>query len=88
MLGRLLQWRVMIDCEVLLSNSRQPLEDRPLIAIAHGVSSILDDVKQFRFVQPEVAYFHTTPPRLTLLKVMAQGEPDEKLWRERNVCCF
>jgi hypothetical protein len=39
-------------------------------------------------VQPEVAYFHTTPPRLTLLKVMAQGEPDEKLWRERNVCCF
>jgi hypothetical protein len=40
------------------------------------------------FVQPEVAYFHNHPPRLTLLKVMAQGEPDEKLWRERNVCCF
>jgi hypothetical protein len=41
-----------------------------------------------RFVQPEVAYFHNQPPQLTLLKVMAQGEPDEKLWRERNVCCF
>jgi hypothetical protein len=32
--------------------------------------------------------FFIPPPRLTLLKVMAQGEPNEKLWRERNVCCF
>jgi hypothetical protein len=40
------------------------------------------------FVQPEVAYFHNHPPQLTLLKVMAQGATNEKLWREQNVCCF
>jgi hypothetical protein len=47
-----------------------------------------EDEIVIEFVQPEVAYFHNHPPRLTLLKVMAQGATDEKLWRERNVCCF
>jgi hypothetical protein len=27
-------------------------------------------------------------PIFTLLKVMAHGATNEKLWRERNVCCF
>jgi hypothetical protein len=40
------------------------------------------------FVRPEVAYFNSHPPQLTLLKVMAHGATNEKLWRERNVCCF